>query len=222
MDTPALPPTEFSQSFASAYSHSAVTSSIRIAWSESEPRYIQLFSDLNKHNPIDLVPTLTIARERILDKHVAAPKEKQAVYDLAIKVLDGMIAGGEERTQALESLLKTAAHPIAALDTTRSMTSMNQLFPDAQTKRRKESLMRKKPALDTSFAQLRTAERQWNSQLPTNSRPETYRDIPVAVITVDADTRANPLEQKAYDQRSVYSWRTSYYNQYGYPRGYQR
>jgi hypothetical protein len=188
-----------------------------------EPHYVQLFSDLNRENPIDLVPTISIVRERVLDKHVTAPKEKQVVYELATKVLDGMIASAEERTQALESLLKTAAQPRGALESTNNKNTSNQLFLETQTKRLKESLMRKKPAVDNLFAQLRNAERLWNSRLPNDSLPETYdiAAIPPALITVDVENRSNPLEKRAYDQRrAIYPWRRSYYEQYGYPRNY--
>jgi hypothetical protein len=39
---------------------------------------------------------------------------------------------------------------------------------------------------------------------------------------VDANvTRENPLEQKAFNQRrAIYPWRRTYYDRYGYPRGY--
>jgi len=188
-----------------------------------EPHYIQLFSNLSRENPIDLVPMLTIIRERILDKHAAAPKEKQLIYELATKVLDAMIAGGEERTQALESLLKTAAQPAGSLESKLSSSTSTQHFLEIQTKRLSESLMRRKPAVENLLAQLRNAERQWNSRLPNDSFSETYdvTAFPPAIITVDAEVRSNPLEQKAYDKRrAIYSWRRSYYDRYGYPRNY--
>lgn len=186
-----------------------------------EPLYVDLFSDLNKDNPVDLVPQMTIARERILDKQAAAAKDKQAVYDLGTKLLDGMISAAEERTQALEALLKAASQPRAALDGGQSMTSSHQHFVAAHLRRGTESLKRRKNPLDTHFAQLRTAEREWNTRLPKNSPQEAYdmANIPPAIITVDVEARQNPLEQKAYDQRrAVYPWRRIYYDQYGYPR----
>jgi hypothetical protein len=197
----------------------AITASRQI-----EPYYIQLFADLDRNNPIDLVPPITIVRERVLDKHATASKEKQVVYEFATKLLDGMTAAAEERTQALESLLKTAAQPRTALDASRNTGTSNQIFLEAQTKRLREALMRRKPAVDNLFAQLRNAERQWNIRLPNDSPLEMY-DIGAfapAIITADVETRSNPLEQRAYDRRTIYPWRRSYYEQYGYPRNYVR
>jgi hypothetical protein len=189
-----------------------------------EPHYVELFTDLNKDKPMDLVPAMTITRERIVDKHVGADGDKKAVYDLATKVLDAMIAAGEERTQALEAILKTDAQPRAALETGRTLNTSNQLFLESQTKRFTESLKRKKPSVDNLFSKLRTAERDWNARLPKDSPPEIYEipQLPPALITVDANvTRENPLEQKAFNQRrAIYPWRRTYYDRYGYPRGY--
>jgi hypothetical protein len=183
-----------------------------------EPWYEKLFSDFNLENPTDLVPVLTILRERIQDKRAGAEKDKQVLYDRAVELMDGMISGAEERTQALEALLKTAAQPRTTLETTRSMSSSNDHFLAAQMKRSMESLKRRKPALDNLFAQMSRAERDWNAHLPKNAAPESYK-FPgiVPVITVDSEPRRNPLEQKAYDQRK---WRRTYYDQNGYPRSY--
>ena len=81
--------------------------------------------------------------------------------------------------------------------------------------------MRKKPALDNLFAQLRNAERLWNNQLPKDSQPETYdaAEVSPAIISVEVETRSSPLEKRAYDQRRTV-WRHSYYERYGYPRNY--
>lgn len=186
-----------------------------------EPIYFDLFSDLNKDAPYDLVPKITVARERILDKESEAAADKKSVYTLAVKLLDGMVAAGDDRTEALEVLLKTAAQPRAALETERTVNSSNQHFLASQLRRGTEGLKKRKPALDALFAQLRNAERDWNSRLPKNALPENYDmgNVPSALISVEADARQNPLEQKAYDQRrSVYPWRRAYYDQYGYPR----
>lgn len=188
-----------------------------------EPIYFDLFSELNKDDPYDLVPKMTIARERILDKEAEAEQSKKPVYTIAAKLLDGMIPAGEERTEALEVLLKTAAQPRASLETDRTVSSSNQHFFASQLRRVTESLRKRKPALDTLFSQLRNAEREWNTRLPKDAVPEIYDvgNIPSALITVEAQARQNPLEQKAYDQkRAVYPWRRTYYDQYGYPRSY--
>ncbi|HET6409879.1 MAG TPA: hypothetical protein VFG14_18460 [Chthoniobacteraceae bacterium] len=189
-----------------------------------EPHYVELFSDLNRNNPVDLVPLLTISKERILDFRARSNEPKQAVFDHAAKLLDGMIVAAEERTQALESVLKTAARSRSTLDAPQATVTSNDLFLGTQTKRLVESLQRKKPALDTQFAALRTAEREWNSKLPPHAWADKYNipNWPSAIITVEADARNNPLEKKAYDQRrSVYSWRQDYYDRYGYPRATQ-
>jgi hypothetical protein len=188
-----------------------------------EPHYVDLFADLNKDRPMDLVPVMTITRERIRDKHAAAEGDKKAVYDLAVKVLDAMISAGEERTQALESILKADAQPRTALETGRTVNTSNQLFLNSQIKRSSESLKRRKPSVENLFAQLRTAERNWNTHLPKNAPLEIYEipSISHPVITVEANTRDNSLEQKAYGQRrAVYPWRRTYYDRYGYPQGY--
>ena len=74
-----------------------------------EPRYRELFSDLNSDRPADLVPLLEITRERILDKNVRAPKEKQIVYETAATLLTGMIDLAEERTRALQGILQSTS-----------------------------------------------------------------------------------------------------------------
>src|SRR4029434_1319805 len=118
----------------------------------------------------------------------------------------------EERTQALEALLKSAGLPRTSLDAATTTNTSNQHFLDNQAKRLREALNRRKPAVDNSFAQLRAAERKWNAALPTDSQPETYDlgTLPPAIITVEVDARRNPLENRAYDQRTIYPWRRSY------------
>lgn len=188
-----------------------------------EPYYVDLFSDLNVEYPVDLVPVLTIARERLLDRHATADKERKAIYELGAKLLEGMKDVAEQRTQLLEALLKSAARPNSTLETTQPMNSSGQHFLAGQARRSNEALKRRRQPLDSLFIQLRTAEREWNARLPENARQETYnfKGLPYAVITVQAEARQNPLEQRAYDQkRAVYPWRSSYYDQYGYPRSY--
>ena len=183
-----------------------------------EPFYAELFSELNRDNPVDVVPSLTIVRERILDKQSGREADRQAVYSLAVKLIDGMIDAGEERTQALETLLRLAAQPRAALESDRTASS-KQLFLDTQTRRSMESLKRRKPPLDPLFTQLRTAENNWNSRLSKSALTEQLglSGLPPAIVTLDEGlTRQNPLEQKAYDQHRVTnSSRQRYYEQYG-------
>lgn len=190
-----------------------------------EPLYTALFSDLNKDNPVNLVPQIKAIRERILD-HRATAAEGHGAYDLAAKLLEGMVVAGEERTQALESLLKTAAQPRGRLDSKHSTTSTNDHFLAIQVQRRTESLRRRKPALDSLFAQLRTAEREGNAKVPQIPLSESHgtEAIAPALVKVAAQTRNNPLERKAYDRRTVSPWRRAYNDRNGYqpyPYGYQ-
>ena len=182
-----------------------------------ESFYVQLFADLNKEYPVDLVPQLTILRERIRDRQMEASKEKAAVYLAGIKLMDSLISAAEDRTDALEELLKVTAQPRPSLESGTTVNSSTQHFVSMKLRRFSESQKRKKAVVDALFAQLRNSEREWNSQLAKNSPPEFYdlTNIPAAIITVDTEVRANPLEKRAYDRRS---WRYSYYDRYGYPR----
>ena len=184
-----------------------------------EPFYNELFSDLNQNDPADLVPPLETVRERILDKQTHAEAEKQPIYDLAIRLLTAMAAVGEERTKTLQSLLQ-AAQTKASLEGQNSMTRSGAFFAQSVAKRWDDERRRRKPPLDQMFAQLRSAEREWNKRLGEDAKVENYkvpRRAPV-YITADQVAPANPLDRNAYNQqRVVYPWRATYYSQYGYP-----
>jgi hypothetical protein len=76
--------------------------------------------------------------------------------------------------------------------------------------------------VDQLFVQVRTAERDWNKHAGKNATVERYDlppKTPVYVTLDQAPTAANPLEQRAYDQRRAVSpWRQTYYDRYGYPQ----
>jgi hypothetical protein len=188
-----------------------------------EPTYDLLFSELNKDKPLDLVPTLTIMRARVVDKQsrAAAERERQDAYNAAIKLIDGMIVVAEERTQALGELMKIAAQPPKALENYR-MEPSNQHFLESQKRRSTESIKRKKPGLDTLFSQLQTAEKAWNAHQPSSALTEKY-NFPTRppVITLDYQlARQNPLEQQAYGQTRIQpSWRQQYYDENGFRPG---
>jgi hypothetical protein len=187
-----------------------------------EPIYADLFSELNVHNPIDLIPRMTATRELILDKQSGANVNKRTVYGTAIKLLDGMIVAGEERAVALEALLKTSKQP-RALETQRTMTSAGQVFVDAQKRRSMDALMLRKQGLDKLLVQVRREERDWNAGLPKNLLPEQYdlSHVPRSFVRVDAPmANQNSLDQKSYNQRGM-SMRKRY-EQYGDQGGYFR
>lgn len=169
-----------------------------------ETYYQRLFSEVKIDDPADLVPPLTLARERLLDKSTKVDAQKKAVYDLGIKLLDNMKVVAEERTQSLIGLLKTAARPASSLETTKSTGSTNEHFLNLQLQRANDGLKRKKPALDAMFTQLKTAERAWNTRFPEGTRAENYnfKGLFSPLITKEAG----------------YPWRTNYYQRYGIPK----
>lgn len=181
-----------------------------------DPAYRDLFSKLDPGRPFDHVPRLTFIREGIFDKSDGAPTDKHAVYQLSIRLLDGMIPVAEERTESLEELLKTKSRPRSNLGITPMMDPSDH-FMDLQLRRGNDALKQRKLALDSLWAQLQDAEREWNRRLPKNSLPETYKvqRRPPLLIQIETNARLNPLDQTAYDHRP---WRRVYYDQYGYPR----
>jgi hypothetical protein len=142
-----------------------------------EPDYKRLFSEFDLNYPMDYVPKLSIARDRIHEKQKQADKDKQAVYGMAITLLDGMIDAGEERTQAMEAILRSAAKPRSSLDAGRAVHPASDLFLQSEMRRSYEALRRRKPALDKLLAQYQNAENQWNARLPERSLWEKY-DVP--------------------------------------------
>lgn len=169
-----------------------------------EPYYQHLFSELKTDYPADLVPPLTLARERLLDKSTKVVAEKKAVYDLGLKLLDNMKAVAEERTQSLMALLKAAARPSSSLDTAKSTASTNEHFLKLQLQKANDSLKRKKPALDAMFTQLKTAERAWNARFPEGTRAENYN--------------FKALSYPIISKEAGYPWRSNYYQRYGIPK----
>jgi hypothetical protein len=117
-----------------------------------EPTYNLLFSELNKDKPLDLVPTLTIMRARVVDKQSrgAAEKERQDAYNVAIKLIDGMIVVAEERTQALGELMKIAAQPPKALENYRMEPPANTSWSRRNVGRRNQSNVRNRDSMPCS------------------------------------------------------------------------
>ena len=188
-----------------------------------EPSYQALFSDLNRDSPADLVPPLEITRERILDKKTHVEPQKQPVYDAAAALVSAMIIVGEERTKALQELLKATAQSKASLETATTANRSSAFFAQGITRRWDDERKRRKPAVDQLFARLRDAERGWNQHVPPNARADSFDSVNVAQVDVTIDPATteprNALERGAYDQRRVvYPWRRSYYDRYGYPR----
>lgn len=187
-----------------------------------EPLYKDLISPLDQTHPADLVPQLQITRERILDVQAHAEEEKRSVYAQGVTLIDAMIACAEERTKALESLVR-AAKGKSSLDSPTATSSSSAFFAQTSIKRWEDEKSRRKPALDQLFTQLRNTEREWNKRVGKDARVERY-DLPdntPVYVNIDAPVTApNPLERRAYDQRQtgIYSWRRAYYDRYGYPR----
>ncbi|MHA3771358.1 hypothetical protein ACXR0O_07465 [Verrucomicrobiota bacterium sgz303538] len=191
-----------------------------------EPLYKDLISPLDQNHPADLVPQLQITRERILDIQAHAEGEKKSVYAQSVTLIETMIAFAEERTKALESLIR-AAKGKSSLDSPTATSSSSAFFAQTSIKRWEDEKSRRKPALDQLFAQLRNTEREWNKRVGKDAAVERY-DLPdntPVYVNIDAPVTApNPLERRAYDQRrtgtysNTYSWRRAYYDRYGYPQ----
>lgn len=186
-----------------------------------EPMYADLFADLDRTMPLDLVPPLEIVRERILDKKVLVEPAKRAVYDLGNDLAVAMIDVAEERTKALRSLLETTARGKSSLDTTHSTTTTGAFFAQSAVKRWDEERRRRRSQTDQLFVRVRNAEREWNQRLPTDAAVDSFDPPTISppTITVDFPTgSASSLEIGTYGRSTNYSWRRSYYNQSGYPR----
>jgi hypothetical protein len=188
-----------------------------------ESLYNEVFADLNRQQPVDLVPPLQMTREHILDAKVRADPGMQSVYDLGEKVTASMVDVAEERTKALQSLLEATVRPQAALDGKNATTTTNGFFAQTATRRWDDERRRRKANVDALMAALRNAERNWNQRLPADAPADSYDAPPhqQVLITVEAAPRSNPLEREAYNQRrATYPWRTVYYDQYGYRHTY--
>lgn len=183
-----------------------------------ESQMVDLIGPLDQRNPVDLVPPLQILKERVIDKKLHADKRKLPVYDQAVKTLDVMISIADERTTALDNVLRVAARPASTLDSGNSITSSNGFFLEGAIKRWESNRAQRKAVLDQAMAQLRTAERDWNKIAGENAFPEDYDfgSLPPVLVKVEAaEARPNPLERGAYNQRrQTFTWRRAYYDQY--------
>jgi len=189
--------------------HTPPTEYAIVVTRQIEANYSELFSDLDVARPLDLVPRIEITRDQVLSKRLNASKEKQAVYDEALRLLKAMMETAQERTQSLETLLKTAAQPRGTLETSPAMTSSSQHFFALQLRRGNESLQKQKPGMDRLFAQVRASEREWNARLPDGTPEETYNfQRPRSnLIRVNTASRQNPLDHEAYDKRrAIVPW----------------
>ena len=102
------------------------------------------------------------------------------------------------------------------------MTRSGVFFAQSFIKRWDRERNLRRPGLDQLFTALRNGEREWNSKVGEHAVPESYAIPAMRPLYVTAEpalTGPNPLDKQAYNrQRGVtYSWRSSYYSQYGYP-----
>ncbi len=180
-----------------------------------EKSYTDLLADLNQANPVDLVPTLSVIRERLRDKRIQVEAARQPIYDAGDALLVAMIDTGEERTSALQSLLQ-AAERKNVLEKQGSLTSTAAFFAQGAVKKWADERSRRKPGLDQLMGQLRQMEREWNQRTTAASGVDSFDspNIPAARITVDATVSANSLERGAYNQDRP--WRRYYYDSTGY------
>jgi hypothetical protein len=180
--------------------------------------YFELFSDLNQATPADLVPPLTIARERLLDSKALVEPAKRPIYDAGVNVLSRMILVAEERTKALETLLSTEADPRTALDSKHTAVASRTFFASSATRKWDVTRKQAKPAIDQVFAQLRAGERAWNQKAGPDAAVDSY-DLgsltPVMIAPSGAQT-SNSLGKGAYGESRP--WRRPYYIRYNGPR----
>lgn len=183
-----------------------------------EPWYLSLFSDLNRNKPEDLVPPLTIAKERVLDSKSMVEREKHPIYDMGVKVLSSMIDAAEERTKAIEAMMQAAANDKSSLDSENTISASKSFFAQSTMRRWEDEKRRRKVAIDQLFAQLRSAERVWNSTIGKDAVADSYDLAGLVPVLVSVDNKivgGSSLEKGAYNQtRTMYPWRRTYYDQY--------
>jgi hypothetical protein len=177
--------------------------------------YFVLFADLNQAAPEDLVPPLTVARERLLDSKALVEPGKQPIYDAAVNVLARMILVAEERTKALESLLASDADPRSTLDSKNTTVASRTFFASSATRKWDMTRKQAKPAVDQVFAQLRAGERAWNEKAGPDAPVDSYDlgSLAPVMVVASGPQAANSLEKGAYGYSRP--WRRAYYNQYG-------
>jgi len=168
-----------------------------------QPQRDVLASPITTRRPLDLVPPLTFFREKILDHQTRAPAEKKPVYDTALEVVDEMLKVANERTQALQALIKGTRQMPGSLDAREAdMRKTNAFFGQTVVKRwddRSKVLM---PKVDQLLLKLRDVEMTWNHSLQGSVPMESWEtpNFNRSLVRMDDDEEGT-LERGAYDQR---------------------
>ena len=184
-----------------------------------EPFYGELFGPLSAVQPSDLVPPLKLLKERILAKQASAEPEKRALYDKTIALLNGMIPLAQERTKALEAVVK-GAKTKASLDSPYAPTSTTAFFARTTSQQWEQLKARQKPILDQMLIQLRTAENELNKRVGPKAEVEGYN---LPEYTPVAVTVGTPASGGASAQRSSSNpWGSSPYGTPAHPQPMQR
>jgi hypothetical protein len=179
-----------------------------------EDWYTALFSNLNQTAPQDLVPPLTVARERLLDSKALVEPAKQPIYDTAVNLLNRMIAVAEERTRGLESLTSAEANPRGSLDSKQSVVGSRTFFANSAMRKWEETRKQTKPSVDQLYTALRNQERVWNQKAGPDAAVDSYDLGSLAPVLITAETPASSssLNQGTYGQSRP--WRRTYYTRY--------
>jgi hypothetical protein len=182
-----------------------------------EPLLVNVQAPLNLQEPADLVPTIEITKQRILDKRVHAELERQPVYDRATAVMDHLAVLAEERTQLLVSMLRTRASASTILNRPTGSTT-SDFFNLNTVKRWEETVARARPATLQLMEQLRTAERDWNKRLERTAETEMYDVFDFKPLLIPTEqTGQNSLSSDAKASNTATRvWRRTYYTAYGY------
>jgi hypothetical protein len=94
---------------------------------------------------------------------------------VAVATIDRMIEAAEERTRTLDSALRIAARPAAALDGKHSTNDSNTFFLRSALKRWEDGKAAHRATVDRAMAQLREAEREWNKRAGERGRAYNWR-----------------------------------------------
>jgi hypothetical protein len=184
-----------------------------------DPFYKRLFADLDRKKAEDLVPPLTVTRERLAAGKAAVEPAKHGVYDLGILLTARMIDTAEERTKALEAVLQAAANEKSSLDSKGTLAASKAFLAEATARRWEDEKRRRKVVIDQLMERLRAAETQWNAGLAEGAPTDNYDIARLDPVFVSVETKvvgASALDQSKHNQtRTMYPWRRAYYQKYG-------
>jgi hypothetical protein len=184
-----------------------------------EPWAAKLWSKLETSKAEDLVPPFTVARERLIAAKARVEPAKQPIYEQAIVTLGTMIKAGEERTKVLETQLQASKNAKSSLDSKNTAVGSKEFFAKASQRRWEGALNQFKPQIAQGIAALRAAEEAWNAKLPPTAPVDSYDidRLDKVFITIDAKAvSSSSLDRAKYNEtRTLYPWRSAYYQKYG-------